>query len=133
LDEGLGEILLEEESELLLLFLIVSFLLDPRLHVGSPLRTEGVGDEKDTGTRHGSGGGETQVTDFEDESHVGLQSDTLVGGKGEEFVIVHHRVHGLDPVGIKITIENDPLRVCTWGLRQVSHGLREETILPLSC
>jgi hypothetical protein len=63
---------------------------------------------------------------------VGLKRDTLVGGEREQLVIVHNGVHGLDPVSIEITIEDNPLGVGVSLLGEVTELAREETIDPFT-
>ena len=96
------------------------------------METGSIRDEKNTGTRDGSGSGESQISDLENESHVSLERNTLVGGEGENLVIVHNGVHGLDPVSIKITIENNPLVVVVWDLSETTHGGGHESIDPFT-
>lgn len=38
--------------------------------------------------------------DLEDHTHAGGERDTLVGREGQHLVVVHHRVHGLDPLRV---------------------------------
>ena len=55
--------------------------------------------------------------DLDDHAHVRQQPDALVGGEGEQPVVVHHAVHVLDPVGVEVAVEDDPLRVGVGRLR----------------
>ena len=55
-------------------------------------------DIEDAGPGHGGRGGGPQVGDLEDQSHVGSYSDPLIAGQGQDLVVVHHGVEGLDPL-----------------------------------
>lgn len=61
-----------------------------------------------------------------------LQWNTLIRGKGQKSVIIHDRVHGFNPVGIQITIKNNPLWILVWNVTKVSHGVGHQTIFPFS-
>lgn len=96
------------------------------------MESSSIRDEKNTSTRHGSGSSESQISDLEDESHVSLKWNTLVRGERKDLVIVHNRVHGLDPVSIKITVENNPLVVVVWDLSETTHSGGHKSIDPLT-
>ena len=96
------------------------------------METGSIRNEKNTGTRDGSGSGESQISDLENESHVSLERNTLVRGKRKDLVIVHDRVHGLNPVRIKITIENNPLVVGVGDLTKTTHSGGHESIDPFT-
>ena len=46
-----------------------------------------------------------QVTNFEDQAHVRVQRNALVGRQGQNLVVVHDAVHRFDPVGIEVTVQ----------------------------
>ena len=124
--EGLQDVLVEEGLEEFLRFpLFVPLeavdLLNPRLGVSFPLATRDVGDEEDTSTGDGGRSGEIQVSDLENETHVLFKRNSLVGGESEDSVVVHDGVHRLDPVSIKITIENNPLGLLVGYTSDVTH------------
>ena len=130
--ECLLKVLIEVALKLLLTLRVIGLLLQPRLDVGLPLGASCVGDEENTSTGHGGRGGESQVSNLEDQSHVALKRNTLVGGQSEDSVVVHDRVHGLDPVSIKITVEDDPLGVGVWNLTETTHSGGHKSIDPLT-
>ena len=105
-------------------------VINPRLHVILPLRQ--VRDVQHTRARDGRGRREQEVADLEDELHVLQHTDALVGGEREQTVVVHHRVHVLDPVGIEVAVEDEPLRVGVGRVLHVTHRRREQAILPLA-
>lgn len=84
-------------------------------------------DEEDSGPRHGGWCGSPKVGDLEQQPHGVGEWDTLVTGKGEDLVVIHDGVEGLDPHGINVTIQYDPLGAITGHVGQVSHDHREQT------
>ena len=50
-----------------------------------------------------------EVRDLEEQAHRGGERDALVGDEREHLVVVHHRVHRLDPLGVDVAVEYDPL------------------------
>mmetsp|Transcript_14244 Transcript_14244/g.29070 ORF Transcript_14244/g.29070 Transcript_14244/m.29070 type:complete len:355 (-) Transcript_14244:2823-3887(-) len=107
-------------------------LFDPGRDDAAPLEALVGRDVEDTRTRHGGGSRVREVTDLEDHAHVGLQGDALVGGESEHPVVVHYRVHGLDPVCIKVAIEEDPLGKLVVDLAEVAHDGGEKAVLPVT-
>jgi hypothetical protein len=73
-----------------------------------------------------------EVADLEDHLHVREQRDALVGGEREHPVVVHHGVHGLDPVGVEVAVEHDPLGLLVGDGRELAHDVGEEAVLPLA-
>jgi hypothetical protein len=130
--KSLRQVSLEFLSELFLGLGIATYTGNPRFDVGSPLVTIGVRDVKNTCSGYSSWGSESQVTNFEDHLHVTLERDTLIGGKSEQLVVIHDRVHGLNPGGIEITIKDNPLGKLVLDLTKSSHGIRQNTIFPLT-
>mmetsp|Transcript_14245 Transcript_14245/g.29089 ORF Transcript_14245/g.29089 Transcript_14245/m.29089 type:complete len:218 (-) Transcript_14245:3195-3848(-) len=107
-------------------------LFDPGRDDAAPLEALVGRDVEDTRTRHGGGSRVREVTDLEDHAHVGLQGDALVGGESEHPVVVHYRVHGLDPVGVEVSIKHDPLGLGVGHGREVTHDVGQEAVLPLA-
>jgi hypothetical protein len=129
----LFHVFVEENLQVLLAFSIKLLLLgNPRLNIGSPLITISIRNVKNTSTRYSGGCSELQVTNFENKTHVRLNHNTLVRGKGKQLVIIHDRVHRFNPVSIKITIKNNPLGVGVLKLGKGTHSLRHKTINPLT-
>ena len=104
--------------------------VDPRLRVVLPLLL--VRDEEHARARDRGGRGVEQVADLEEQLHVAEQPDALVGGEGEQPVVVHHGVHVLDPVGVEVAVEDDPLRVGVGRIGHVAHRARHQPVLPLA-
>mmetsp|Transcript_146757 Transcript_146757/g.471071 ORF Transcript_146757/g.471071 Transcript_146757/m.471071 type:complete len:738 (-) Transcript_146757:5257-7470(-) len=125
-------VLLEHFRETLLDLRRVFLPVDPTRDVGLPLDTLRVAHAHDARARGRGGRGIVQISDLEDHFHVDLQRDALVGGQCEQAVVVHDAVHGLDPVGVQVAVEHDPLRVHVRDLPQVPHDLRDDPVLPLS-
>jgi len=131
--ERFFQIFVEETLKVTLALGIVLLLSsDPGLNVSLPLVAIGVRDIENTGTGDSGRGGELQVTNLENETHVRLQHNTFVRGEGENLVVIHDRVHGLNPVGIEITIKDNPLGVVVLQLGKRTEGLRHESINPLT-
>mmetsp|Transcript_31715 Transcript_31715/g.90095 ORF Transcript_31715/g.90095 Transcript_31715/m.90095 type:complete len:624 (+) Transcript_31715:5424-7295(+) len=93
--------------------------VDPRLDHVVPLL--GLRDVEDAGARGGGRCGKLEVTDLKDELHVGQQADALVGGQRQQAVVVHDAVHGLDPVGVQVAVQQDPLGVLVRQVGQLAH------------
>lgn len=77
-----------------------------------------------------------EVKHLEEHKAVLKQPDTITITERQNFVIVHHRVHVLNPDGVDITVVNDPalfrLLVITEGLVGFLENLRQEPISPVS-
>eukprot|EP00906_Rhabdomonas_costata_P031046 RCo043882 len=130
--EHRGDILVEEHVEVVAL-LGVSALSDPLVLEGPPPHV-GLVYVQDPGAAHGGRGGVAEVADLEHQAHRGGQRNTLVAGQGEHLVVIHHRVHRLNPLGVDNAVQDDPLAVLL-GLRQlgkVSEDPAEEPVLPLA-
>jgi len=102
----------------------------PALAVGSPLPALFVLDVDDSSSRYGGGSGEAKVTDFEQHSHVAIHNDAIGVGKRQDFVVVHHRVHGLDPVSVEVTVENNPLGIGIFFFAEFLELLGKDALLP---
>jgi hypothetical protein len=129
---GLIKVLIEQSLKGFLALSVVRAVFNPRLNVRSPLGTIIIGNVKDTSTGDSGGGSVVKISNLEDELHVCLDSNTLVGGKGKKLVIIHDRVHRLNPVSIQISIKNDPLGVSVSFFGVITELAREETINPLT-
>ena len=97
--------------------------------LGVGARVRGV---EDASTRDGGGRGICEIAYLEDHAHVGQQPDAFVGGEGKQPVVVHDAVHVLDPVGVEVAVEHDPLGVGVGRIGEVAHHAREQPILPLT-
>ena len=95
----------------------------PALDVVAPLAA--LRDVKDARPRDGGGRGVGEISDLEDQTHVRQQPDALVGGEGEQPVVVHDAVHVLDPVGVEVAVEDDPLGVGVGRVGEVAHDTGE--------
>ena len=62
---------------------------------------------------------------------MSFKGDSFVVGEGQDFIVVHDGVHGLDPLGIQVTIEEQPLGVLVGDLAEGTEGFGEETVFPL--
>mmetsp|Transcript_8669 Transcript_8669/g.29755 ORF Transcript_8669/g.29755 Transcript_8669/m.29755 type:complete len:454 (-) Transcript_8669:3386-4747(-) len=81
---------------------------EPRVHKGPPPDVRLV-DVQDARARDGGGRGVFQRVDLEDHAHRIAQRDALVGDQSEHLVVVHDRVHRLDPDRVNVAVEDDPL------------------------
>ncbi len=63
---------------------------------------------------------------------MAFNHNTLVGCESQEFVVVHDRVHGLDPIRVEVTVEEDPLGVGVRSIGKLAHQAAEDTVLPLA-
>eukprot|EP00955_Chlamydomonas_euryale_P104727 365589-Chlamydomonas_euryale.AAC.2 len=91
-----------------------------------------LGDVQDAGARRGRGRRKLEVADLKDELHVRQQADALVGRQREQAVVVHDRVHRLDPVGVEVAVEHDPLGVVVRHVGELAHVERQQAVLPLA-
>mmetsp|Transcript_30311 Transcript_30311/g.36797 ORF Transcript_30311/g.36797 Transcript_30311/m.36797 type:complete len:493 (-) Transcript_30311:2152-3630(-) len=104
--------------------------LDPRVQHPFPLL--GLRNVQNTSSGSSGGGRKLQVTNLEDELHVREQANALVRWQGQQTVVVHGRVHGLDPVRVKVSVKHDPLRVLVRHVCKLTHVERHQTVLPLT-
>mmetsp|Transcript_76019 Transcript_76019/g.246712 ORF Transcript_76019/g.246712 Transcript_76019/m.246712 type:complete len:361 (+) Transcript_76019:3717-4799(+) len=98
-------------------------LLQPRADVGAPLDPILIGhahDARPGGCRRRR---IVQVANFEDHLHMQFQGDAFVGGQGQQAAVVHHAIHGLDPIRIEISIQQDPLGIRVRDQAEVAHRL----------
>mmetsp|Transcript_31209 Transcript_31209/g.79124 ORF Transcript_31209/g.79124 Transcript_31209/m.79124 type:complete len:1071 (+) Transcript_31209:5803-9015(+) len=129
-EEGVWDVCLEQlKHHLLALGAVVVAAHHPRLDKVPPLLD--LGDEEHAGARGGGGRGVLEVAELKDEAHVGLHDDALVGGEGQELVVVHDAVHALDPVGVEVAVQDDPLGVGARGVGVLAEQQREDAVLPL--
>eukprot|EP00966_Prymnesium_polylepis_P156548 3617100-Prymnesium_polylepis.1 len=106
--------------------------LDPRLHVRPPADVRLV-EEDAAGARGGRRRGVAQVRDLEQQLHRLRERDALVGREREDAVVVHHRVHRLDPLGVDVAVEDHPLGHLRLGreLVEVAHDLGDHAVVRL--
>mmetsp|Transcript_17844 Transcript_17844/g.45070 ORF Transcript_17844/g.45070 Transcript_17844/m.45070 type:complete len:272 (-) Transcript_17844:3356-4171(-) len=129
-EESVGHVGLEQlKNHLLSLSAVLLTPHHPRLHKVPPLLD--LGDEENTSPRRRCGCGILEISELKDEAHVRLHDDTLIGSKGKELIVVHDTVHRLDPVGIKVTIKDDPLGISPRSIGVLTKQQREDAILPL--
>lgn len=107
---------------------------EPTVHVRNPANIGAV-DVEHTGTTSSSGRGVSQVGNLENETHASGQENTIVRHQGQDFVVVHDRVQGLNPFRVDITIQDTPLVhlvvlvfFFAFGLGLHDHG--QDTVLP---
>lgn len=105
-------------------------LVKPAFAVCLPLPPLFVLNLDDAAARDGCRRCETQITDFEEHAHVIVEHDAVGVSEREDFVVVHHRVHRLDPVCVQVAVENEPLRVAVLFLTQFFQILGEDALLP---
>ena len=63
------------------------------------------------------------------------EPDALAVGQGEELVIVHHRVHVLDPHRVHVSVEHDPPNLVTPGrqrLAERSEVVGQDAVSPIA-
>ena len=98
----------------------------------------GVIDVQDSSSRDCGWGGIFERMDLKDHAHGVAERNSLIGDKGQHLVVVHHRVHALDPAGVNVTIQHNPLVGLDSGVRRdilghVAHDYRDHTISPILC
>lgn len=71
---------------------------DPAVDEGLPLGAVISGDVQYACPADRGGCCESEVPDLEYEAHVRLEWDSFIGSESEHFVVVHHTIHGFDPV-----------------------------------
>mmetsp|Transcript_78140 Transcript_78140/g.142103 ORF Transcript_78140/g.142103 Transcript_78140/m.142103 type:complete len:259 (+) Transcript_78140:796-1572(+) len=49
------------------------------------------------------------VLDLEKHAHSWRERNSLIAYKRQNFIVIHHSIHGLNPSGINVTIKNYPL------------------------
>jgi hypothetical protein len=125
--EGSGDSIFVDVVRLLLLSgdsVLVS--VQPGLHIRFPTNIGGV-NEQHTTSGDGRESSVLKIGDLEQESHRLGQWDSGVGHKGQDLVIVHDSVQGLDPEGIDDTVEHDPLPglICLVGFNGLGHTVHD--------
>jgi len=89
-----------------------------------------IGNIQDTCSGHSGRSGVFQVSDFEEQSHVGFDGDTFVVSEGQNLVVVHDGVHRFDPIGIEVTVQNDVFGVGGLLFGVGSHQFGHKSVLP---
>ena len=89
-----------------LLFLALFQLVGPLEPVGLVAQVLGVHVDHAT-AGDGGGRGVLQVAHLEQHGAVVLQADALAVGQREQLVVVHDRVHVLDPEGVDVAVVED--------------------------
>eukprot|EP00982_Pelagococcus_subviridis_P002511 19187-Pelagococcus_subviridis.AAC.2 len=105
--------------------------LDPRLHHRLPADVVLV-QVNHAAARHRRGGAVHHVVDLEQKSHRVRQRDALVRREREHLVVVHHRVHGLDPLRVDVAVEDDPLIDVHLVVRHVAERHGHQPLLPFA-
>mmetsp|Transcript_33252 Transcript_33252/g.87955 ORF Transcript_33252/g.87955 Transcript_33252/m.87955 type:complete len:1619 (-) Transcript_33252:4415-9271(-) len=82
--------------------------LAPALHVGLPTDV-GLVDKQDAAARHRRRAGVLHVLDLQNHAHRGGERNALIGDQRQHLVVVHDGVHRLDPRGVDVAVEDDPL------------------------
>ena len=85
-----------------------------------------------TASRNRGRGGLTHVLDFKQQSHGRRERNALVTGQGQRLIVIHDGIHGLNPLGINVAIENQILVFHCEAIGQVTENLRKQAIFPLS-
>mmetsp|Transcript_20840 Transcript_20840/g.49407 ORF Transcript_20840/g.49407 Transcript_20840/m.49407 type:complete len:452 (-) Transcript_20840:329-1684(-) len=110
-------------------------LLSPTLDIWLPANVRLV-DEQHASTRDRCRARMLHVLDLKDHAHAWGERNTLVGHQRQDLVVIHHRVHGLNPRGINVTIQDHPLvlvrcLVAVHLFAHVSENHCNQTIFPL--
>jgi hypothetical protein len=105
---GLAELVLSDSCLVLSLGALLFELGQPRVVVSLPTDISIVNEEYTT-TGDSGGCSVSQVSNFDNKSHLGSKRNTLVGHKSQHFVIIHDSVEGFNPLGIDISVHNNPL------------------------
>jgi hypothetical protein len=79
-------------------------------------------DVKYARTRDRGRRGVFEITNLKEHTHVWQQGNKFVRGEGEHVIVVHSEFID-NPVFIKVTIQNDPLRLFIWDTRKVPHHI----------
>mmetsp|Transcript_27855 Transcript_27855/g.46608 ORF Transcript_27855/g.46608 Transcript_27855/m.46608 type:complete len:237 (+) Transcript_27855:4964-5674(+) len=127
--EGLLHIAAEELDEERHVLLVLE-PVDPRVNHRGPPDVLCV-DVDDTAAGHGGGRAVHHVVDLQQQAHGRGERDALVGGQREHLVVVHHCVHGLDPLRVDVAVQNDPLVQVRLVVGHVAEVDGDEPLLPL--
>ena len=82
-------------------------------------------------TRDGGGRRTAQVMWLEQEVHVGPKLDPLTGGHSQQSVIVQHGVERLDPLGVDVSVANDPRLDIDWLPNYLASRIGQHAVRPL--
>mmetsp|Transcript_90030 Transcript_90030/g.275606 ORF Transcript_90030/g.275606 Transcript_90030/m.275606 type:complete len:775 (+) Transcript_90030:3951-6275(+) len=112
-------------------------LLAPTLHVRLPTDV-GLVDEEHAAARNRRRAGVLHVLDLKDHTHRGRKRDALVAHQSQHLIVIHDRVHRLDPRGVDVAVEDDPLvdvrrLVAVHLLAHVAEDDGDEPVLPFLC
>ena len=83
-------------------------------------------------TRDGGRRRHGQVLGLEEQRHLLGHGDALAVDEREYLVVVHHRVHALDPDGVDRRVEEDPLLVRPLVRATRAHHRRQDAVAPLA-
>ena len=129
-----GHVLLEElldhELGLRVELRVGAERVHPRLHVRPPADV-GLVEVEHAAARRGGGRGVAHVRDLEEEAHALGEWDALVGDERQHAVVVHDGVHALNPLGVDVTVEHDPLVARRLALGEVAHDLGNDAVVGL--
>lgn len=87
--------------------LFVFLFGDPTFDVWTPAQIIDV-DEDHACSTDGGRGCNSKILDFEDETDLRGERNSVTVEKGKHFVIIEHSVHGLNPESINGAVENHP-------------------------
>ena len=127
----LGHILVKQDCQVCLLSRVLPGL-NPACYIGIPSQIPRV-DVEDSCSADCCRSGSLQVGNLKQELHLRSESNSLIAGQGQNLVVIHDSVEGLDPHGINVPIQNNPLWTISREVCCVPHDVGEESILPLSC
>ena len=88
-----------------------------------------------TTTGDSSKSGVLEGLNFEHDANVRRQIETLSVWQGEELVVVKHGIQVLDPLGVNISVEYDPMALSvltTEVVDNLAQYTREETVGPFA-
>ena len=98
------------------------------------------------------------MVDFQQQAHAGREGDAFVGGQRQHTVVVHHRIHrlqqkfninkscfahrlpgrvreavrDLDPLGVDVTVQHNPLVLVGLVVGHVAEGHADDALVPLT-
>lgn len=91
-------------------YLVVLLLLQPGLHIWLPADVRIVREHHPT-PRHGGRRSNCQILHLKQQGHLLGHRDTFTVNQRQDLVIVHHRVHALDPQCVHWPVKHQPLLV----------------------
>ena len=105
--------------------------LDPGVDHGLPADVVLV-QVDDAASRHRRRGTVEHVVDLEEKAHGARERNALVGREREHLVVVHDGVHGLDPLGVDVAVQHDPLVNVGGVVAHVAKRHGHQALLPLA-